>query len=151
MMTPPLHDAGPHKPAGNSPEEILEATGRRLAAYLRHYPLPERSRHELTLEVLNGLAADFPDGGFSIPQAMQRLRDQLLTYDATLRAQPAPALVRSHMCPEEMDRRPWVRTWLRTWHPLYAGGTYFFNSRLLDMLLYALLLGGLYYSGLRPN
>lgn len=48
------------------------------------------------------------------------------------------------MKPEEMDRRPWVRVFLRLWQPLWIQSCVFFHSSCSDILLYALILTGLY-------
>lgn len=129
-------------------EARLETAGRRLSMYLRHMPLPERKRHELALDVLNRLAQD---PGVNAAEAEERsmsiLRSLLADSPVTLHAVPDPGLKRSHMRPEEMDRRPWVRAWMRRWHPLYVALSTFFNTSLLAILLYALLLAGLYVLG----
>jgi len=126
-------------------EARLELAGRRIAAYLRHLPLPERSRHELALKTLTRLAED---PGINPSQAEGRamviLRELLEEQTVALFAVPGPPLRRMHMKPEEMDRRPWVRTCLRIWQPLWSMTAFFFNTRLIDFLLYALLLAGLY-------
>ena len=126
-------------------EARLELAGRRIAAYLRHLPLPERSRHELALKTLTRLAED---PGINPSQAEGRamaiLRELLEGQTVALFAVPGPFLRRMHMKPEEMDRRPWVRTLLRIWHPLWSMTAFFFNTRLIDFFLYALMLAGLF-------
>lgn len=126
-------------------EARLEAAGRRVAAYLRHLPLPERSRHELALKTLTTLAED-PGNSPSQAEAraMTILRELLSEQPIPLFVVPGPPLQRVHMKPEEMDRRPWVRMSLRLGRPLWNMTASFFNSRLIDILLYALLLAGLY-------
>ena len=126
-------------------EARLELAGRRVAAYLRHLPLPERSRHELALKTLTRLAED---PGINPSQAEGRamaiLRELLEGQSVALFAVPGPFLRRMHMKPEEMDRRPWVRTLLRFWHPMWSMTAVFFNTRLIDFFLYALMLAGLF-------
>lgn len=129
-------------------EARLEAAGRRIAAYLRHLPLPERSRHELALKTLTELAND---PGINPSQAEARamtiLRGFLAEQPAGLFVVPGPSLARLHMKPEEMDRRPWVRVYLRVWRPLWNMSAHFFNTCLIDFLLYLLLLAGLHLLG----
>ncbi len=126
-------------------EARLEAAGRRIAAYLRHLPLPEKSRHELALKTLTVLAED-PGNNPSQAEAraMTILRELLAEQPVPLFVVPGPSLQRMHMKPEEMDRRPWVRVFLRLGRPLWSMTAYFFNTRLIDILLYALLLAGLF-------
>lgn len=150
---PPLpHDAcipglysPPVETAATILETRLEAAGRRVAAYLRHLPLPERSRHELALKTLTTLAAD-PGNNPSQAEAraMTILRELLAEQPVPLFVVPGPPVQRTHMKPEEMDRRPWVRVFLRLGRPLWNMTAYFFNSRLIDMLTYALLIAGLH-------
>lgn len=125
-------------------EARLELAGRRIAAYLRHLPLPERVRHELALKTLTQLADD-PGNNPSQAEsrAMAILRDLLAGQPIPLSVVPGPPLRRLHMKPEEMDRRPWVRAWMHIWRPLWSMTAYFFNTRLIDFFLYALLLAGL--------
>lgn len=127
-------------------ETRLEAAGRRVAAYLRHLPLPERSRHDLALKTLTALAED-PGNSPSQAEAraMTILREFLCEQPIPLFVVPGPPLQRVHMKPEEMDRRPWVRMSFRLGRPLWNMTASFFNSRLIDILLYALLLAGLYF------
>lgn len=129
-------------------EARMEAAGRRIAAYLRHLPLPERSRHELALATLTELARD-PGNNPSQAEAraMTILRGFLAEQPVPLFVVPGPQFKRGHMKPEEMDRRPWVRIYLRAWRPLWNMSAHFFNTCLIDFLLYALLLGGLYLLG----
>ncbi|ACU88716.1 hypothetical protein [Desulfomicrobium baculatum] len=126
-------------------ETRLEAAGRRIAAYLRHLPLPEKSRHELALMTLTALAED-PGNNPSQAEAraMTILRELLAEQPIPLFVVPGPPLQRMHMKPEEMDRRPWVRVFLRLGRPLWSMTAYFFNTRLIDIFQYALLLAGLY-------
>lgn len=125
-------------------EARLEAAGRRMAVYLRHLPLPERTRHELALTALEELARD---PGVNPIQAeargMRILRALLAERTPAIHAVPGPGVRRRHMKPEEMDRRPWVRAYLRLMRPLWNMTACFFNSALMDFLLYALLLAGL--------
>jgi hypothetical protein len=125
-------------------EARLESAGRRLSAYLRHVPLPERTRHELTLKVLHVLADD-PDSDRAEARAM-RILHSLLEEEKKqgVTVIPAMPLVRSHMKPEEMDRRPWVRVALRIWQPTCIFSTRIMNTTYADIVLYALLLLGLY-------
>jgi len=125
-------------------ETRLESAGKRMAAYLRHLPLPERKRHELSLAALTALAEDPGDNAEQAEaRGMKILRALLAGQTPAVRAVPGPALRRLHMQPEEMDRRPWVRTFLLTWRPLWNMTAFFFNTSLIDFLLYALLLAGL--------
>ena len=125
-------------------EARMEAAGRRMAVYLRHLPLPERTRHELALAALTELANDPGDNPVQAEaRGMRILRGLLTGQTPAVHAVPGPGLRRQHMRPEEMDRRPWVRTFLRLWRPLWNMTAFFFNSRLIDFLLYALILAGL--------
>jgi len=123
----------------------MEAAGRRIAAYLRHLPLQERSRHELALAALTELANDPGENpGEAEARSMKILRNMLAEKQLPLFVVPGPALRRTHMRPEEMDRRPWVSAFVQLWHPLWRLTADFFNTSLIDFFLYALLLGGLY-------
>jgi len=129
-------------------EARLEAAGRRIAAYLRHLPLPERSRHELALATLAELACDPGNTPTQAEaRAMTILRGLLADHPVPLFVVPGPPLNRVHMKPEEMDRRPWVRIYLRSWCPLRNMFAHFFNTCLIDFLLYILLVTGLYLLG----
>lgn len=122
----------------------LEMAGRRMAAYLRHLPLPENRRHELALLALHQLAAD---PGNNPDQAVARGMAILHTFlqePITMQIIDSPGLKRRHMKPEEMDRRPWVRGLMKIWRPIWVGIANLFNSSYLDIIIYALLLGGLY-------
>jgi len=135
----------PVETAASILEARLESAGRRIAAYLRHLPLPERSRHDLALKTLTQLAADPGDNPSQAEgRAMAILRVLLAEQPIPLFVVPGPPLRRVHMKPEEMDRRPWVRAWLHVWHPVWSMTAYFFNTRLIDFFLYALLLAGLF-------
>lgn len=140
------------RPPVETPATILEArledAGRRISTYLRHMPVHERKRHELTLEALRRLAED-PGANAAQAEArgMKILRELLNTEPLPLFVLPAPVISRVHMKPEEMDRRPWVRVTLRAWRPLWAMAATFFNTSLIDFFLYALLLVGLYLLG----
>ncbi len=135
----------PVETAASILEARLEAAGRRVAAYLRHLPLPERSRHDLALKTLTQLAAD-PGNNPSQAEgrAMAILRELLAEQPIPIFVVPGPTLRRVHMKPEEMDRRPWVRALLRVWLPMWSMTACFFNTRLIDFFLYALLLAGLF-------
>ena len=138
-----------YRPPVETPATILEArmeaAGRRIATYLRHLPLPERSRHELALKTLTQLADDPGDNpGQAEARGMKILRELLAEQTIPLYVVPAPALKRGHMRPEEMDRRPWVRVFTRVWQPLWIMSASFFNTCLIDFLLYLLILAGLY-------
>jgi hypothetical protein len=125
-------------------EARMEAAGRRMAAYLRHLPLPERARHELALTALTRLAEDPGDNPLQAEaRAMGILRELLAGRPLSVAAIPGPALERQHMKPEEMDRRPWVRTFLRASRPVWNASAAFFNTSLMDILLCALILAGL--------
>lgn len=125
-------------------EARMEAAGRRMSVYLRHLPLPERTRHELALAALTELA-NYPGDNSVQAEArgMRILRGLLAGQTPAVHVVPGPGLKRQHMVPEEMDRRPWVRAWLRLWQPMWNMTAFFFNSALIDFLLYALILGGL--------
>ncbi len=138
-----------YRPPVETPATILEArmeaAGRRISTYLRHLPLPERSRHELALKALTQLADDPGDNPAQAEsRGMKILRELLAGHTIPLFVVPAPPLTRTHMKPEEMDRRPWVRVYMRVWQPLRNTSAVFFNTSLIDFFLYALLLAGLY-------
>ena len=129
-------------------EARLEAAGQRMSVYLRNLPLPERSRHELALAALSELAKDPGDNSAEAEtRGMRILRGLLAEQTIPLFTVPGPPLNRSHMKPEEMDRRPWVRVSLLLWQPIRNTAAFFFNTSLIDFLLYALLLAGLYVLG----
>jgi hypothetical protein len=140
------------RPPVETPATILEArledAGRRISTYLRHLPVHERKRHELTLEALRRLAED-PGANAAQAEArgMKILRELLDKEPLPLFVVPAPPLTRGHMKPEEMDRRPWVRVLVRVWQPLWSLAATIFNTSLIDFFLYALLLAGLYLLG----
>lgn len=126
-------------------ESRLEAAGLRASAYLRHLPLPETKRHELTLETLRRLRAnpgENPDQAAA--NGMVILQDLLAEITWPPLAIAGPELCRAHMRPEEMDRRPWVRLWMRLWRPIWIGAAHVLNTPYLDIFNYALLLAGLY-------
>lgn len=124
-------------------ESRLQAAGCRISTYLRHLPMPERRRHELALEALHRLATN-PGANAAEAEArgMRILRE--LLKDETIAVLPGPPLARSHMKPEEMDRRPWVHFFLRIWRPVWSAAAFISNTSFIDFLLYALLLAGLY-------
>ncbi|MFO7596978.1 MAG: hypothetical protein R6W92_11640 [Desulfocurvibacter africanus] len=98
--------------AASHPVPATEAAGRRVLAYLRLLPMAEERRLELTLEVLRGLAAS-PADERTPARAMSLLRERLRKPEVrdALPTVPAPVclpLMRGHMVPEEMDRRPWL-------------------------------------------
>ena len=130
-------------------EARMEAAGRRMAAYLRHLPLPERSRHELALNALTKLAEDPGENPLQAgAKGMSILHGLLAGKTLPVAAVPAPPLLRRHMKPEEMDRRPWVRAFLRVSRPVWNASAAFFNS---SLLLCALILAGLHLlDHLRP-
>ena len=80
-------------------------------------------------------------------RSMRILYSRLRERKLDMAAMPAPPLSRSHMKPEEMDRRPWVRAMLRIWRPAYSFSAQIMNTAYADMVLYALLLAGLYALG----
>lgn len=154
MNTPHAHDQEIQeseclRPVIDSPtlvlEKRMEAAGQRIAAYLRHFPMMERSRHALALKTLEILALD-PGTNPTEAQArgMRILRELLRDEHVTLPVLPGPTLSRSHMKPEEMDRRPWVGIFLRVWRPTWLMSAAFTNMSYLDLLRYAVLLAGLY-------
>ena len=144
-QSPPPPVAGPVETPAAILEQRLELAGRRLSAYLRHLPLPERKRHELTLEALTRLAQD-PGNNPSQAEAraLAILHELLADNPPVIPVVAGPPLMRGHMKPEEMDRRPWVRVFLRLWQPLWIQSCVFFHSSCSDILLYALILTGLY-------
>jgi hypothetical protein len=90
-----------------------EAAGRRVLAYLRLLPMAEERRLELALEVLRGLAASLPADERTPARAINLLREHLRRPEArdalsTVVAPTCLPMVRGHMVPEEMDRRPWL-------------------------------------------
>ncbi len=148
MISRPFSDTGVHGEASSAELEArLESVGRRISMYLRHLPLPERVRHELALETLHLLASDPGDMTRIEAKGMRILYSRLRERKLDMAAMPAPPLSRSHMKPEEMDRRPWVRAMLRIWCPAYSFSAQIMNTAYADMILYALLLAGLYALG----
>lgn len=145
-MNSELSASGPRHAARNTAREAgLESAGRRVAAYLRHLPLPERVRHELALETLRLLAGEPDQNTAEIEaRAMRILYSLLGKREGDVTAVPAPLLHRSHMKPEEMDRRPWVRALLRIWQPACSVSARIMNTSYADLVLYALLLACLY-------
>ena len=145
MISRPFSDTGVRDEASSTELEArLESTGRRISTYLRHLPLPERVRHELALETLHLLANDPGDMTRIEARGMRILYSRLRERKLDMAAIPAPPLSRSHMQPEEMDRRPWVRAMLRIWCPAYSFSARIMNTAYADIVLYALLLAGLY-------
>ena len=144
-FAPPATPCPPVETAAGLLEARMEAAGRRVAAYLRHLPMPERSRHELALGTLAKLAENPGDNaGQAEIRAMRILRDLLADRVQTVTALPNPPLTRLHMKPEEMDRRPWVRFSLRLWRPAWNASAAILNTSLMDIPLFMLLLAGLY-------
>jgi hypothetical protein len=149
----PQDDPSPmFRPPVETPATILEArledAGRRVSTYLRHLPLPERKRHELALATLSRLAENPGANAAQAEARGMRILHELLDKEAlSLFVVPAPPLSRSHMKPEEMDRRPWVRVFARLWRPVWSAAATIFNTSLIDFFLYALLLAGLYLLG----
>lgn len=141
----PHHSLGHEETACAALEARLESAGRRISAYLRHVPLPERARHELALKALQLLARDPGENSAQAEARGMRILYSLLgEREQDVTAMPAMPLVRSHMKPEEMDRRPWVRVMLRVWRPAYTFSAQVMNTAYADIILYALLLLGLY-------
>ena len=154
-----MHSAQPHLDPSSTPglsrsihaaelllESHLEAAGLRVSTYLRHLPLPETTRHKLTLKTLQLLRTnpgENPDQAAA--RAMAIVHELLAELSVHPLAMAAPKLCRGHMRPEEMDRRPWVRTWMRLWRPLWISSAHIFNSVYLDIVSYTLLLAGLYF------
>lgn len=129
-------------------ERRLEAAGRRVALYLRHLAIPERRRHEIALAVLSQLAEDPGDNSVQAEARGMKILYELLARDnVSVYAMPGPTLQRVHMKPEEMDRRPWVHAFLRVWNPFWAMIAAISNTSFIDIVLYALLLAGLYVLG----
>ncbi|NLY40023.1 MAG: hypothetical protein GX055_00145 [Desulfovibrionales bacterium] len=126
-------------------EARLEAAGVRVSTYLRHVPMLESRRHEVTLEVLHRLAAQ---PGENPEQAaangMRIVRDLLTESVIPPLAIAGPPVRRVHMRPEEMNRRPWVRTFMRIWRPAWLACANLCNRDYLLIIQYALLLAGLY-------
>ena len=144
-LAPPATPLPPEETAAGLLEARMEAAGRRVAAYLRHLPMPERSRHELTLGTLEKLAENPGDNpGQAEIRAMSILRELLVDRTPTVTALPGPPLARLHMRPEEMDRRPWVRFFLKLWRPAWNASASILNTSLMDIPLFTLLLAGLY-------
>lgn len=90
-----------------------EAAGRRILAYLRLLPMAEERRLELTLEILRDLAPIDQAGEQAPARAMTQLRERLREQETQSAPHAAvhpaqPVLMRGHMVPEEMDRRPWL-------------------------------------------
>lgn len=126
-------------------EARLEAAGRRVSTYLRHMAIPERSRHSLTLTALDLLARDPGENAAQAEaKAIILVRSLLAEQRIPVYAVPGPPLKRSHMKPEVMDRRPWVHVFLRLWRPLWNTAAAILNTSFIDIVLYALLLAGLY-------
>lgn len=126
-------------------EARLEAAGVRVSTYLRHVPMLESRRHELTLDVLQRLAAqpgENPEQAAA--NAMRIVRDLLTESVIPPLAIAGLPLRRMHMRPEEMNRRPWVRSFMRIWRPAWLASANLCNRDYLLILFYALLLAGLY-------
>lgn len=123
----------------------MEAAGQRMAAYLRRLPMAERKRHALVLEVLDELAQNTHKNPTEAQaSAMDILRELICNEQPVSYIQPGPKLIRKHMIPEEMDRRPWVGAFFKLWRPIWIMAANFFNMSYLGLLYYALLLAGLY-------
>ncbi len=136
----------------NPTEVALEAAGRRLAAYLRAVPIPETRRHELALRTLRRLAMELPlPPDAAQARAMELLFDALSRHVLLPEVQPGPMLLRRHMRPEPMDRRPWVRFVQRHGTPVFLLLTWIVYSAWNDLLLLILLLLILHTLGLAPT
>ncbi|NLV97228.1 MAG: hypothetical protein GX043_07810 [Desulfovibrionales bacterium] len=126
-------------------EQRMEAAGQRIAAYLRHLPMPERKRHTLALQILDELAKNPGDNPAQAQaRGMAILRDLMQDERPILHVYPGPKLMRKPMVPEEMDRRPWVGAFFRVWRPLWLMAANFSNLFYLHLLQYTLLLAGMY-------
>ena len=145
-FTPPATPLLPVETPAVLLEARMEAAGRRVAAYLRHLPIAERSRHELALGTLAKLGENPGDNPAQAEiKAMSILRELLTDRMPTVTALSGPPLARLHMKPEEMDRRPWVRIFLRLWRPAWNASAAILNTSLMDIPLFTLLLAGLYF------
>lgn len=151
-VTPAENEPEPFRAPVETPAMVLEArlqaAGARISTYLRHLPLPERRRHELALEALHRLTTSpGANAAEAEARAMRILRELLQDEAPSIAVVPGPPLARSHMKPEEMDRRPWVRFFLRLWRPVWSATAFVSNTSFIDLLLYALLLAGLHALG----
>jgi len=130
---------------GTYPAPVAEIVGRRLMAYLRLLPMAEARRLELALDILCRTETESMTEAQALGQAMALLRDRLGGRDCLPVADVPPCLplLRGHMIPEEMDRRPWLSTAMR-WGQAYADlcrrRPLFRPGLLLSMLLTALAL-----------
>jgi membrane glycosyltransferase len=101
------------------PESDLERCGERLLLYLGSLPLSESQRLETAAEILRDLQEHPPAPGTSPEaEAMRRLHLRLGEGPQPLFPAAGPSLVRGHMRPEEMDRRPWWTAMNRLFHRL---------------------------------
>ncbi|EPR32939.1 glucosyltransferase MdoH [Alkalidesulfovibrio alkalitolerans DSM 16529] len=98
---------------GRMPKEIrtaLDEAGRRLSAYLRRFPLSETRRLELALGVLRDLDPQPGETAETLTgRAVAAVQEELGRSETLDVPTPCPPLVRRHMAPEEMHRRPWSR------------------------------------------
>jgi membrane glycosyltransferase len=91
-----------------------EQIRQRLVAYLKCLPVAENCRQELASETMQTLEAEaVPSEVPSEKKAMRLLRARLETMPAMEFPPPAPKMMRGHMVPEEMDRRPWLTAMFR--------------------------------------
>jgi hypothetical protein len=123
-----------------SSDALLEAAGRRLAAYLRALPIPEIRRHELALRTLRRLSGEqhlCPEAAQA--RAMEILFDTLERHVALPEVTPGPTLCRRHMRPEPMDRRPWVHFVQKHGTPLVILAAWFANSAWIDAVFLTLI------------
>ncbi|EPR41074.1 glucosyltransferase MdoH [Desulfovibrio sp. X2] len=88
----------------------VDAAGRRLTAYLRRLPLAESRRLEIALTALRRLDAKPGESAEVLTARAVALAQGLIDPVASLDVpEPCPELRRSHMIPEEMDRRLWKK------------------------------------------
>jgi hypothetical protein len=133
-------------------EAVLEAAGRRLSVYLRALPIPETRRHELALRTLRRLTMELPlPADEAQARAMELLQEILVRHVVLPEVHPGPKLVRRHMRPEPMDRRPWVRFVQRYGTPAYIVAAWALCSVWVDAVFLAIITIILHALGLAPT
>lgn len=121
---------------GLLPETAMDPALRRVMAYLRLAPLTEARKLHTAEEVLERLEAEGLGGEAAVSRALELLHHYLPPAEAFPACLP---VLRRHMTPEEMDRRPWI-AWLDR-HTLWPrlASTLLFNTR-WEQVLQALAL-----------
>lgn len=133
-------------------ETVLEAAGRRLSTYLRALPIPETRRHELALRTLRRLTMELPlTADEAQARAMELVQEAMERHVILPEVHPGPKLVRRHMRPEPMDRRPWIRFVQRHGTPVYVVATWLFHSAWADAVFLAIITIILHALGRAPT